>query len=122
MTNTNKREFSKASSNILNSVLFVIEVHHFEMNRKETKLKGLSESRFGSMIFLFIIAGIPIQMKKISTIYDLYMITIITCTFSTFIGMFVDAYIQREDLGRAMTTMRGLIPFTNVMWIYSYCR
>jgi len=92
------------------------------MNRKGTKLKGLSESRFGSMIFLFKIAGIPIQMKKISTIYGVYMIATITCTFSTFIGMFVDAYIHREDLGRAMTSMRGLIPFTNVMWIYSYCR
>jgi len=122
VTNTNKRELSKASRNILNSVLFLIEVNRFEMNRKRTKLIGLSESRFGSMIFLFKIAGIPIQLKKISTIYGVYMITIITCTFSTFIGMFIDVYIHRENLGRAMTSMRGLIPFTNVMWIYSYCR
>jgi len=92
------------------------------MNRKGTKLKGLSESRFGSMIFLFKIAGIPIQTKEISTIYGVYMIAIITCTFSTFIGMFVDVYIHREDLGRAMTSMRGLNTLTDVMWIYSYCR
>jgi hypothetical protein len=74
------------------------------------------------MIFLFKIAGIPVQMKKISTIYGVYMIIVIICTFSTYIGMFFDVYIHWDDLGRAMTTMRALIPFTNVMWIYSYCR
>jgi hypothetical protein len=122
VTNTNKRELSKASSKILNSVLIPIEVHRFHMNRKGTNLNGLTENRFGSMIFLFKIAGIPIQMKKISTIYGVYMIAIITCTFSTYIGMFVDVYIHRDDLGRAMTSIRGLFPFTNVMWTYCYCR
>jgi hypothetical protein len=92
------------------------------MNKRESKLKGVSESRFGSMIFLFKIAGIPIQMKEISTIYGVYMITVIICGISTYIGMFVDVYIHWDDLGRAMTTIRVLIPFTNVMWIYSYCR
>jgi hypothetical protein len=92
------------------------------MNKKETKLKGLSESRFGSMILLFKIAGIPIHMKKVSTIYAVYMITVITCFSTTYLGMFVDAYIHRDDLVHAMTTIRVLIPFTNIMWIYSYCR
>jgi len=81
-----KRELSKASSSILNSVLLLIAVHYFNMNRKETKLKGLSESRFGSMIFLLRMAGIPLKMKNISIIYAVYMITVIICGFSTFMG------------------------------------
>jgi len=92
------------------------------MNRKETNLKGLLESRFGSMIFLFKMAGIPVHTKRVSTIYAVYMITVIICGFSTYIGMFVDVYMHWYDLGRAMTSMRVLIPFTNVIWIYSYCR
>jgi hypothetical protein len=92
------------------------------MNTKGTNLKGLSKSRLGPIIFLFKMAGIPIQMKKISTIYAVYMITVIICGFSTYIGMFVDVYIHRDDLGRAMTSMRLLIPFTNVIWTYLYCR
>jgi hypothetical protein len=92
------------------------------MNRKETNLKRLSESRFGSIILLFKMAGIPIHMKKISTIYGVYMITVIICTLSTFIGMFVDVYIHRDDLARAMSSMHVLIPMTNITWIYSYCR
>jgi hypothetical protein len=118
----NKRKFSKASSSILNSVLLLIAVHYFNMNRKEPKLKGLSEIRFGSIIFLFRMTGIPLKMKKMSIIYAVYMITVIICSFSTFIGTFVDVYIHWDDLGRAMTTMRMLIPFTNDIWIYFYCR
>jgi hypothetical protein len=121
VTNT-KREFSKASTSILNSVFFVVEVHYFHMNRKERKLKGLLEIRFGSIIFLFRMAGIPLKLKKISTIYAVYMITVIICTCSTYIGMFVDVYIHWNDLGRAMTSIRMLIPFTNIMWIFLYCR
>jgi hypothetical protein len=92
------------------------------MDRKQPKLKGLSERRFGSMIFNLRMAGIPFKMKKISTIYAIYMVTVIVCSYSTLIGMSVDVYIQREDLGQVMTTMRGLISFTNVMWVFSNCR
>jgi hypothetical protein len=38
------------------------------MSREGTKLKGLSESRFGPMIFLLKIAGITIKIKEKSTI------------------------------------------------------
>ena len=92
------------------------------MKPEETKVKGLSEFRFGSMIFLFRMAGIPFKMKNVSTIYAVYMITVTVCCCSTVIGMFVDVYNRRNDLGRAMTTVRMLIPITNVMWIFSNCR
>jgi hypothetical protein len=118
----NKREFYKASSSILNSVFLVTEVHDFNMNRKERKLKGLSEIRFGSMIFLLRMAGIPLKLKEISTIYAVYMITVIVCTCSTYIGIFVEVYIHWDDLGRAMTSIRMFIPYTNVIWIFLYCR
>ena len=99
-----------------------IAVHYFRMNTENPKLKGLSESRFGSMIFLFRMAGISLQMKKVSTIYAIYMITVTVCCCSTVIGMFVDVYIHWDDLGRAMATVRVLIPFVNIIWIFSYCR
>jgi len=103
-------------------VLHLTEVHYLNMNRKETKLKGLSERRFGSMIFLLRMAGIPCKMKKLSTIYALYMITVFVCASTTYLGMCVDVYVHCEDLGRSMTTMRALFSLTNVMWIFSNCR
>jgi len=36
--------------------------------------------------------------------------------------MFFDVYVHRDDFGRAMKTMRALLPVTDVMWIYTYVR
>jgi len=36
--------------------------------------------------------------------------------------MSVDVYVHWDDLGRAMTSMHVLLPVTNIMWIYTYCR
>jgi hypothetical protein len=92
------------------------------MNKQEPKQKGLSESRFGTMIFLLAMAGIPCKMKKVSTIYVMYVIIVIICATTTYLGMFFHVYVHRDDLARAMTTMRTLISFTNVIWIFSNCR
>jgi len=54
-------------------------------------------------------------MKEISTTYAIYMRTAIICTSTTYLGMFDDVYVHRNDLGRAMTTVRALISFTNIM-------
>jgi hypothetical protein len=92
------------------------------MDNEVTKVKGLSYSRFGSIIFLLRLAGIPFKMKKIPTIYAVYMIIAISCTCTTVVGMFVDVYIHRDDLGHVMTNIRASIAFTNVLWVFFYCR
>jgi hypothetical protein len=92
------------------------------MESEGTKLNGLSERRFGYLIFLLRLGGIPFKMKKISTIYTIYMTTLIFCGYSTCVGMLFDGYVHWDDLGRAMTAMRIFIPFTNIMWLYTYCR
>ena len=92
------------------------------MESENIKLKTLTERRFGSIILLFRLAGIPFRKKKISIIYSIYMITVIICASTTYLGMLADVYVHRNNLGRAMTNTRVLIPLTNVMWIYIYCR
>jgi hypothetical protein len=92
------------------------------MDSENIKLKSLTDRRFGSIILLFRLAGIPFRMKKISVIYAIYMRTVIICASSTYLGLFVDVYVHWNEFGRVMSTMRMLIPFTNIMWIYTYCR
>jgi len=92
------------------------------MHGENIKLKTLTDKRFGSIILLFRLAGIPFHKKKISIIYAIYMRTVIICASTTYLALLVDVYVHWNDLGRAMTTMRVLIPVTNVMWIYTYCR
>ena len=88
------------------------------METKETKVKGLSEIRFSSIIFLLRIAGIPFKMKEMSTFYIMYMVTVIIGTCSNFLGLFVDVYINRGNLGHVMTTIPVLTGMTNILWIY----
>jgi len=92
------------------------------MKSEEPKLKGLSECRFRSMIFLFRLGSVPFKIKEISPIYAIYIVTVIICASTTYLSMCVDVYIHSDDLGHTMTRMRMLIPFTNVMWLFSYCR
>ena len=92
------------------------------MQNKRAEINSLLESRFGSVIFLLRLAGIPFHMKKISPVYAIYMITVVFCTCITYIGMCVDVYVHKDDLQHAMTTIRMLIHFSNAMWIYFYCR
>jgi len=92
------------------------------MDNKIPEVKGISSIRFGSIIFLLRLTGIPFKMKKISTLYAIYMITVISCTCTTYVGMFVDVYIHRDDLGHVMTNIRGSIGFANVLWMFFYCR
>ena len=92
------------------------------MDNEGPKLKELSNSRFGSIIFLLRLSGIPFKMDKMSTLYAIYMVTVISCTCTTYVGMFVDVYVNRDDLGHTMTNIRGSIGYTNVLWMFFYCR
>jgi hypothetical protein len=92
------------------------------MGNEVPEVKGLSNSRFSSIIFFLRLAGIPFKMKNTSTLYAIYMIAAISSTCTTFVGMLVDVYIHRDDLGHAMTNIRVSIAFTNVLWMFFYCR
>jgi hypothetical protein len=92
------------------------------MDYELSKVKGLSNSRFGSIIFLLRLAGIPFKMKNMSTLYAIYMITAISCTCTTFVGMFVDVYIHRDDMGHVIKNIRVSIAFTDLIWRLLYCR
>jgi hypothetical protein len=92
------------------------------MVKEVPKVKGLSNSRFHPIISLLRLVGIPFKMKKISTIYAVYMITVTSCFCTTFVGMFCDVYVNRDDLGHVMTNIRGSIGFINSLWMFFYCR
>jgi len=92
------------------------------MEEEEQKVKGLLEIRYSWIIFFFRLGGIPFKMKTMSTLYAIYMITVILCSYSTYVSMLLDVYIHRDDLGHVMTNLRMLIGITSVVWIYFSCR
>jgi hypothetical protein len=92
------------------------------MECREAKIRGRLDSRFGWIIFFFRLAGIPFNMKKISTIYATYTRTVIFCIMTILIGIFFDVFIRWDDFGQAMTNIRVLMLVTNIICIYFYCR
>jgi len=118
VTNTKK---SRTAYSIKQNFNFEINLFPF-LCCMETKVKGLSEIRFRWIIFFFRLAGIPLKMKKMSTVYVIYMITVIICTCIMFLGMFVDVYVHRDDLGHTMKNIRVSVAMTSLVWIYFSCR
>jgi hypothetical protein len=100
-------------------VVLVTEVFYFYMKSEGGKL---SQGRLGSLIFLFRVVGIPYKMKKISTIYAIYMITFFTSVRTTYLGICVHVYIHRVDLGLAIKTINVLFKYSSIMWTFLYCR
>ena len=92
------------------------------MKRISSQMESLSEIRFGSVVLLFRIAGIPLKMNKMSTLYTIYMITVIFCTSTTFVGMIIDVYVHRDNLRHTVTNIRASITSTNIVWMWCYCR
>jgi hypothetical protein len=92
------------------------------MESKYTEIESLFECRFSSIILLFRLAGISLKIKRKPIIYSLYVITVIVCSCSTFIGMFIDAYLRTNDLRSATRNACLLFGITNVIWIWIYCR
>jgi hypothetical protein len=92
------------------------------MKTEKQKTKKLLSSRFSTIIFLLRLAGIPVKMKKMSIIYTIYMTSAIFSTCTTFLGMFADVYLQKDDLGHIMKNIRMLVPTANNLWIYAYAR
>jgi hypothetical protein len=92
------------------------------MDNEVPEVKEMSNTRFRSIIFLLRLAGTPFKMKEMTTLYAFYMTTAISCTCTTLVGMYVDVYVHRDDLGHVMTNIRASFTFTNVLWMSLYCR
>jgi hypothetical protein len=121
VTNTKRSQTAYSIEQHLNFEIHLFPLHCY-MESAETKVKGLSEIRFRWIIFLIRLSGIPFKMKKMSIVYATYMISVIICSCSTFLGMIADVYVHRDDLRHVSTTMRLLIGMTNMVWIFFYCR
>lgn len=120
MNNYNITYIAKNLANILNLMVFFVPESHMEMEEQEVKRQ--SDIYFNSIIFFFRLTGVPFRMNKISTIYSVYMTTVIFCTCSTIIGIAVVVYEHRDDLEYIIISMRVLMPLINDLVIYVYCR
>ena len=73
------------------------------------------ESRFKVLLFLYRLGGFPLNMKSVSRLYAVYMVSLIVCFYVTYFFVCVDTFIHRHQLSLAMKNLRvvlGMLLFT----------
>jgi hypothetical protein len=88
------------------------------MDTKQTIKKKLAENRFRISLFIMRLGGVPIYMDKTSRINFVYNSTVTICAYVVFIAMIMDFVVHRNDLKRAMKSLRLILSCTLCFWIH----
>jgi len=66
--------------------------HVYTWKSQKNKVNKLWDNYFNSIVLFFRLEGVPIQINKISTLYAIYMLTVISCISSIIIGFIIGVY------------------------------
>jgi hypothetical protein len=73
---------------------------------------GLSQRRFGTIMLLFKLAGIPLDRHSVSRIQSLYNIIAAVCYHVTVASSFMDVYVNRNNFQLQMNSIRVCLGLT----------
>jgi hypothetical protein len=76
------------------------------MKIKEQLESGKSQSRFGTTLFLFKLAGIPLGSRPVIKLQSAYNAISAVSYYITCVSCFMDLYSNRNDLEQFMRTIR----------------
>jgi hypothetical protein len=85
---------------------------HFSVTLKMRSESDLSERRFGTILLLFKLAGIPLNTRSVSRIQSVYNITAAVCYYVTCASCFMDLYVNRNDVVELMKSIRVCLSMT----------
>jgi hypothetical protein len=83
---------------------------------------GLSERRFGIILLLFKIAGIPLNTHSVSILQSLYNITTAACHYVTCASCFMDLYVNINNLEELVKSIRLCLSMTFITVIDIFFR
>jgi hypothetical protein len=83
-----------------------------KMKSDKLRESGLSQRRFGTTLFLFKLAGIPLDTNSISKVQSVYNATIVLSYYITFSSCFLELYFKRNDLEQFMKNIRMCLSMT----------
>jgi hypothetical protein len=67
---------------------------------------GLSERRFGTILSIFKLAGIPLTIHSVSRVQSVYNIVIAVCFYATFTSKIMDMHVDRNNFEELMSDIR----------------
>lgn len=86
--------------------------------RIDTCDKNFSESRFKTLLFLIRFAGIPVNVKSVSTVNAIYNVTVIVCCYTITAFLHMDTFVHRHQLEDVMKKIRALFVIYSIMWAH----
>ena len=95
-----------------------MEQSKYEATVHTSHNNSFNESRFKVLLFLYLIGGIPFNMKSVSRLNAVYNAIVITCSYITNICVCVDTFVHRHQLKLAMQKFRILIVLQMAMWTH----
>jgi hypothetical protein len=66
----------------------------------------LSQRRFGTILLLFKLAGIPLNTHSVSRLQSVYNITAAVCYYVTVASCFMDLHVNRNNVEELMMGIR----------------
>ena len=88
------------------------------MDTKQTIKNKLTEKRFRISLFIMRLGGVPIYMDKTSRINFVYNSTVTICAYAVFIAIIMDFVVHRNDLKRAMKSLRLILACIVCFWMH----
>lgn len=88
------------------------------MDTPQNIKNNLTENRFRISLFIMRLGGVPIYMDKTSRINFVYNSTVTICAYAVYIAMIMDFVVYRNDLKRAMKSLRVILACTLTFWIH----
>lgn len=79
---------------------------------------NITEDRFKSLLFLFRLGGLTLNMKSVSTIRRMYSAFVMVCFYATSLCLFMDSFVHRHELVQAMKKIRILMGMQLITWIH----
>jgi hypothetical protein len=84
--------------------------------------KAPSEHRFRKVLVIFRLAGIPLNMHRVSRLYTVYSEVMVTCFYFTYFASLMDLVFNGGNLVGAMKTIRILIGMQFGVWVHLFFR
>ena len=95
-----------------------MEHSKYEARSHTSNNNSLVENRFKVLLFLYRLAGIPLNMKSVSTLNAVYNVTVIVCFYITYVGVCVDLLVHRHQLKLAMQKLRIYLGMLMITWLH----
>jgi hypothetical protein len=88
------------------------------MNTKEPQVCDVTENRFRTVLTFLRMAGVPINMKHVSTLHSSYNALLAINAYALYLAFYMDIIIHNDDLKNFMKSFRILISSSVSYWVH----